>query len=114
MKSLEERVAELEEEVAYLKRELGLSLHLSHLRALTAQGLTLGEARVILALYHAKGRPLNADQIADATNRMPASIKVLVCRARRAEFGVETRYGLGYSLNTESRAHVAEILEQAA
>lgn len=98
-KSLEGRVAELEERVAYLEGEVGLSLELSRLSRMCDTGLPWGQAKIVLALYLAHGRTLSVFQLADATGQTPGTIKVTVCRARAVCPHLRTDRAAGYSLS---------------
>jgi hypothetical protein len=109
-KSLAARVAELEEVVAYLKSELGLSIHESHVSALTGHGLERGQARAVMALHDAKGRTLSVFQIGDAASLQPQCVKQSVCRARRLIPGIKTEYGRGYFLTIEGQTYVQRLL----
>lgn len=117
-KALHRRVAELEDECAYLKSELGLSIRATQVRALVDLGMGAHHARVILALRAAKGRTLSVFQIGDAADLTPLSAKIITCQARKWAPGIENRradQGLGgYHLNREGQAFVDDILRQCA
>ena len=110
MKPLEERVADLEEEVAYLKSELGLSSDLTKVAALMDCGLTRGEARAVVALRSTNGRVLSRSQVADATGLTDQTVKVVVCRVSNKMAGIETARGLGYRLTSEGMRWVDDHL----
>lgn len=110
--SLAKRVAELEEVVAYLKSELGLSIAETNVSALTAIGLERGQARAVMAMYDAKGRTLSVFQIGDAASLEPACVKQAVCRARRCIPGIKTEYGRGYSLTIVGQTYVQRLLRE--
>lgn len=114
MKSLEQRVEELEEEVAYLRRELGLSVEASKVGFLRSLGVTRAEARVLLVLHAAQGRTLSIFQIADAAGYSPDGIKIHISRLRVLFPEIRTDRGLGYSLPSLGHDHVSSILKAAA
>ena len=105
-----ERIADLEEEVAYLKGELGMTVDDLALIRLMSRGLTAQEARLLLALARVHPRPLSACYLREY---LPASkgrkddpdsppnnyASVLVCNIRR-KLGpvVANVYGVGYRL----------------
>lgn len=118
-KALHTRVAELEEECAYLKSELGLSIRSTQIRALVDLGMGAHHARVVLALLAAKGRTLSVFQIGDAADLTPLSAKIITCQTRRWVPGVENQrsdgsQAGGYHLTPDGQAFVGEILRQCA
>lgn len=106
------RVEALENEVSYLRSELGLSIHSTHIRALRDLGLSTHHARVVMALRSAKGRTLSVFQIGDAADLTPLSAKVSVCESRRWVPGIVNQRGAGYHLTKEGQAFVDDILER--
>lgn len=115
---------ELEDEVVYLRGELGLTTSASAIGAVkAATGLSDGPARVLLALYRAKGRALAKHQILDAVpaqrtvdDRDPKLVDVWVCRVREATFpdAIKTIWGQGHAITPEGAELVAKAIEGAA
>lgn len=111
--ALHERIAELEELVAYYKGELGL-VHLSDLTQKIGRRwrLTPHEAALVGALVAAKGRACTKTHLVDAIyeGRDEPELKIIdvfVCKVRR-KFGdgmIDTLWGKGY-------AATAELLDQ--
>lgn len=115
---------ELEDEVVYLRGELGLTTSASAIGAVkAATGLSDGPARVLLALYRTKGRALAKHQILDTVpaqrtidDRDPKLADVWICRIRQATCfeAVDTVWGQGYAISPTGRAIVEKALEGAA
>ena len=117
-----QRCIELEEEVAYLRSELGL---LADEDALLTLGRALGVspvvARLVLALYRANGRLLTVTHLNDAVPSAKGRDEYisqsffasLVCLARRplGRDAIETAWARGYRLSPAGMARVAAILE---
>jgi DNA-binding response OmpR family regulator len=120
------RCEELEEEVAYLKSELGLQadadLIESLRRAMPLGGLASkahGAAHLVAALYRAHGRTLTRDQLME---RLPSRngrddrddklCAVYVCAARKTlgHDGIQNVWGRGYRLTDAGMAKVAALL----
>lgn len=123
-----ERCADLEEQVAYLRSELGFQADNEAYRKLRSylvyRQSRVGRAsavRVVLALYGAKGRTLTRDQLLDAVpprsgeedERQLKTIDVWVCFARRAlgKAAIESVWGRGYRLTEAGMAAVAGIMD---
>jgi DNA-binding response OmpR family regulator len=115
-----ERIAELQEEVAYLKAELGLvedREKVDRLRA--AYGLSPGSARLLLALYAAKGALRTTYQLLDAippvsgSDRDVSLVSVWVCHLRRAmgRDVVKNSFGLGYRVTETGMEQVRAVIE---
>ncbi len=117
---------DLEEQVAYLKSELGLQDRaeaLQRLRlAMKLAGVSFGRmgvARLILALYAAGGRPMTRYQLLDAIpspgdkdDRDASLISVWVSNARKG-FGpglIANAWGNGYYLTAEGIERVALMI----
>lgn len=111
-----ERITDLEERVAYLEGELGLSINATRLGRLMAFGMQCSQAHIALALYQANGRVLSADQLDDALptgEREPRNfVKVAINRVRGAIGAdcIETVNGLGYRATDVGRERLAAIL----
>lgn len=102
------RITELEEEVAYLRSELGLVRDLAQIgRLVTRLRIGKTQANFLLALYNSRANPLNRYRLYDITRmhglREEVDIKIVdiqVCKLRR-QLGhdvIETVRGLGYRL----------------
>ncbi len=113
--SLAARVADLEEQVAHLSGELGLSIKLTNIKSVMVEmRLPAGQAKIVLALHSAKGRCLSVYQLADATQIEEESIKVLINRIRNRFKEVESHRGCGYSLTEGGLRYVSTLLEASA
>jgi len=119
-----DRCAELEEEVAYLRSELGLLADEDALLTLKrAMRVSPVVARLVYALYRSNGRLLTCAHLEDAipskTGRddyiSQSFFGALVCLARRAlgRDAIETAWGRGYRLSPAGMARVAAILAPA-
>lgn len=121
-----DRCDELEEEVAYLRSELGLvrdsdviARLRDHMRGVEdAGGHRPHGAQVVAALYAAKGRPLTRLQLLDACPSRTGSdergtrlIDVWVYHARRSlgRDAIANVWGSGYRLTEIGMAKVGEI-----
>jgi DNA-binding response OmpR family regulator len=111
------RVAELEEEVAYLKSELGLSIEATRIDAVKrAIGVPPRCAKLLLALHDAHGRVLRVHQLEAAIggedDRIAGSkiVNVLVWRLRRAGDLVRNTWGLGYAITPLGAERVRQAL----
>lgn len=110
-----DRLARLEEEVAFLRRELGDMVTANQVHALRAAiGMEPQQARLVLRLYHAGGRIVPLQQLASVLgeNTDAGALKVHFSRLRR-RFGcdwVENAYALGYRLTPAGTAVVARAL----
>lgn len=121
-----ERCARLEERVAWLESELGLQHEVTRLAKLVSAMGGRG-ARVVLALYAAKGRVLTREQIVErvpprAGGEDDRNLRIIdswVCRARQslsasAASTIEGVHGVGYRLTDHGLAAVARILGDGA
>lgn len=121
-----ERCAELAERIAWLESELGLQRDADGFARLRAaipvggpQSRAAGVARLLGALFSARGRTLSCGQIVERIpspsgneDRDTKLAAVYVCDARRT-FGrgiIETVWGKGYRLTPSGMALVASIL----
>jgi DNA-binding response OmpR family regulator len=105
-----DRTTSLEEENAYLRRELGLSIDATQVAAVCLRWpLSRQQARLLLALHAAGGRTLTKPQLLDATAQMIGQdddrdlkhIDVVVYEIRR-KIGaamISTSWGAGYALS---------------
>lgn len=111
-----DRIARLEEENAWLRRELGDMVTANELRDLRrAIPMEPKQAKLILRLYHARGRVVTHAQLADTLGPEGtiSSVKVHFSRLRHL-FGqslVENAYGLGYALTPQAIRLVAAALD---
>lgn len=112
----------LEEEIAYLRSELGLQTELTMKRGLSRSlGLSPGELSLALALYRAKGRVVTSsfleeilpDPRGNAGERTLKLVQVYVCRLRRTLGfdAIDTIWGQGYQLMPKGREIIREALE---
>ena len=110
---------ELVDEVHFLRGEIyAIQTRQRNVALHDAFGLTRGEARVILALYDAKGRALSIDQIiiaiygheSDVSSNI---ISVHLCRVRKRVGASWTanHWGHGYSMTADGLAAVRAALE---
>lgn len=117
-----ERIAELEEENAWLRSELGLIQGADRLATVRRTfGLQPGDASLVLALYQAKGSVRNKLQLHEAIpavwvdhdDRGLKIIDVRICRLRKrlGHDAIETLWGQGYRLTAEGIAKVSEALD---
>jgi DNA-binding response OmpR family regulator len=116
-----ERIAELENEVLFLRSELALiESEDDRSRMARVLRLTGQESRVLAMLFQAKGRVLSAGQIDDrlrqcyARDREPGTKTVLVhvCRIRKAVGYdvIQTVNGAGYCVPARERLRIAAWL----
>lgn len=116
----EERIAELECEVAYLKEELGQMRHAGRLATITSRaGISRSMAAIVLALYDVAGRPMTNIQIYEITREFgtkdDVDLRILgvhVCGIRKAIGAdcIETIHGYGYRLSKGGRERIEEFL----
>ena len=114
---LEERVADLEERVAWLESELGLIESETAVHKLR-QTLGFGNAaaRLLFALYQAKGRVLTRPFVEDflgtecVTPRKLIDLYVYRIRKVLGREALETAWGTGYALSSIGRERVREVL----
>lgn len=111
------RVQQLEEENAFLKRQLGIETDREVVRKLAdALSLTRYEARA-LALLYAKNGTVSRDGIMDAmyAGDNEPNIKIVdiwVCKLRRklGDGIIHSLWGLGYQLTPEGRSMCLQAL----
>lgn len=115
----------LEEEVAFLKSELGLQAAADRVHTLRRElRMRPGVAALVLRLYDAKGRLVTKAQCveaipavwADREERSDTINNVYVSHARQAlgKTAIETCWGEGFRMTETGRAKVAEILGRVA
>lgn len=114
-----ERIANLEDEVAYLRSELGLAQDATKIKALKVSlGLTETEALLLHALYATRQHYLSRAQVFDATrpsSRRDCTLKIVdvyVSKLRR-KIGsdiIKTLWGYGYCLTPQGVALVQASL----
>jgi hypothetical protein len=115
-----ERIAELEEEVAWLRGELGLCLEATRIDAVM-RGCRIppGPARMLLALHDAGGRVLTVAALEAvlhgqgddlvAGSKLVGS-QVWAVRARIGPGVIRNAWGLGYAITPAGAARVREAL----
>jgi DNA-binding response OmpR family regulator len=110
-----ERIAELEEEVAYLKGELRLADDEDRcLRLRNMFKLSPYEGRALERLYRSYPRPVAAWKLIDTPAENEADMgRVYACRLRKAlpAQTLMTIWGTGYLLSEKGYALLAEVLE---
>lgn len=114
------RCEDLQEEVAYLKSELGLQVDGDVLATIKrAFGLTDQKARIVVILFKAKGRVVSEAHFQDAlpsrygaTDRGEKLVHSSISQLRKVvgADAIETVYARGYRLSPGMRARVAEAL----
>ncbi len=117
-----DRCAALELQVERYKRELMLRDEDGSIIAIRrAHKLAPAEARLVLILYGANGRPVSTRFLADeilSEESYPETLKVHVSRARKrlGPDSIETHFGQGYALSAVGRALIYRTLhmEEAA
>jgi hypothetical protein len=106
--SADDRISELEEENAHLKRQLGLLADTAMVtKVMRRWRLTGKEAQLLVALHDAKGRACSKDHLLDVLYGQGEGpeikiIDVFVCKVR-AKIGADkitTVWGRGYMLST--------------
>lgn len=118
---LEERVAGLEDEVAYLRSEMGLSVSATRVGLVRAAlKLRPGCCKMLLAMFDAKGRVLNRFQLAEAhahpnggDTLRAVNVHMCLIRKRLGQESIEGVWGVGYRLTDAGRDKLARILEAA-
>lgn len=113
------RCAELEEEVAYLRSELGVQQEASLTDILKVRfGLVRGWAAVLAALYRAKGRCVMHAQLEEAIpnpndrdrdNRI-VTVYVALLRGVLGKDAIATVWGSGYRLTESGLERVESVL----
>lgn len=121
--SLEDRIEALEERVAYLEGELGLSIELTRVADVAELGMMSCAARAALALHDAGGRVLSPYQILDAVPSQDGNderdtlsmVHALVSKIRKAlgAGAVATAWGLGYRITPAGSARLSAALERS-
>lgn len=113
------RCDELELQVERYKRELMLRAEDGSIIAIRrAFRLTHAEARLVLILYGAKGRPVSSRFLVEeilSEQTFPQALKVHVTRARKkleAE-AIETHFGVGYAMSPMGLAKITGALQVA-
>lgn len=111
---------ELEEEVAYLRREMGVAEHADLIWRLRSRfRISPGAIEMLLALYRAGGKTLNKSQLEFAVDAEGARdrdygniVNVYVCRIRKAlgDDAIGTHWGRGFRLTPEGIALVDAAL----
>lgn len=115
----QKRIAELEEEVWWLKSELGMIRDNTRLGQLsTGLGVPAGVSHLLLALDATYPRIVPESVLYDriphkCDGANPDIVGVLVCKARkRIGFdAIETHWGTGFRLSKQGKALIAEHLE---
>jgi DNA-binding response OmpR family regulator len=115
---------QLEEQVAWLKSELGIQMdstrHAKITKGLRLQGQT---AAMVLVLYQARGRVVSQVAMNDAVpsplvgeDRGPKFVDVQICRARKVlgKGAIENIFGKGYRLSPSGMNTVATALGERA
>lgn len=110
----------LQEEVAYLRSELGLRVDLDH-QARLRQALSLRPqtARLILILHAARGRTVPRAQLEEALpgaeDRGSNYLSVYVSFARKAlgRDSIETVWGQGFRLSPATLAQLSLLLKDS-
>lgn len=114
------RCAELEEEVAYLKGELGLSIDTTLNNELRDRhNLSPSDARLLCVLSDAKGRVLSRVQLAEAIGSESInadSLEVYVWRIRKrlGKEAIKTAWGQGYAIGPLGAKAVTEARKAVA
>lgn len=107
----------MEEEIRFLRRELGIRRQAGELGAVMVRfGMTEYQARIALDLYVAGGRPVTREHLSRHVRGLTAenTISVHVLRVRRALGGskmIETAYGLGYAMTAPALAKMTAALQ---
>jgi len=114
------RCEDLEEEVAYLRRELAIANAQDVTDRLRRHFRLSGQqATVLAALYNARGRNLTQDFLEDIAppihghDRQPKHMQVQICNIRNkvGRQAIETSYGAGYRITDLGRLLCDEALE---
>lgn len=115
------RCEELEEEIAALKRQIGVAIDASEIDRLRSRfRLSRQQAWLLASLYRAGGKVLSKDVIInhmptrldDGLDRDPSQANTIICilRSRTGRDWIENVWGDGYKLTDIGRAKVAEAL----
>lgn len=117
---LERKVADLEEETAYLRRELGLQIEETRVAQLhDAFGLSRQQALFVLTLYAAKGRTVTYAQIDEVLPKLRTDER---CEKYQRQLTAEIRkrmgrgyfvasYGIGFRMTPLGLKLVREVVE---
>lgn len=113
----------LEEEIAYLRSELGIQVSLTDQASLRREyGMPRGDAALALRLYNAHGRVVSAESLEESipsrhggpvSDRCVKIVDVYICRIRKA-LGFEaiaTACGLGYQMTPAGQEKIRRALE---
>lgn len=112
---------ELEDEVVWLREELGQTISDDRLARVMGLGVTAGEATLVLRLYAAKGKPVRLmvleERLASATGRDISQssrpvVPVLAHRVRKAlgRDVISNFWSVGFALSDRGIAMVAAVL----
>lgn len=119
---LEAKLAERDDELAYLRSELALRVDADHIEAVRRRFVVYPcVARMLIALYQARGRTVTPGQLDQAIpekivdERGPFFIRALVFKARQAlgPDAVECVRGQGYRLTSSGMALVGAVVDAA-
>lgn len=126
---LHARIAELEEEVSHLKRELGQQTNEREVARITAHfkrttsAARPSAARLVAFLYGANGRPVHwtalletmpaRDRTREPLDRLDNNVRIWVSNARKylGKDSIATVQGIGYRLTETGLERVASILK---
>lgn len=118
-----QRCEELREEIRFLKRQVAVEAEAAQVQCLAIMfGLAPAEAKMLAALYNARGRvlsPVQLDEIAPAERvradeRHMKHVDVRICRLRKklcSPEAIKNVWGAGYHLTELGRLIVSEALE---
>lgn len=119
--TLEDRILELEDRVAQLEAELGLSQSSTRIEAVRRLGLKPTTAKVVLAIYDAGGKVVThqflEEEILDSAHVYSEGItKVHVCLARKVlgKQAIRTSQGYGFYMLEDGRAVIERALQGMA
>lgn len=115
--ALTDRIADLEEEVAFYRRELGVAENNSQVNAVAGLGLTQQEARLAVVLFQAKGRVLTREQLLEAisTGGSPSGVSTVlsVVRSVIGRAAIETVQGVGYRITPAGQKIIGDTILKA-
>lgn len=112
----QDRIEQLEEQVAYLKSELGVSLRLTdQARIMERFSLSPKAAKILMALRTSNGRLLSHDFLVETfapESERDKIIDVYICKIRKAigRDSVKTCWGEGFSLTEAGKTRVDQAL----
>ncbi len=114
------RCEALEEQIAYLKSELGQAVERTQIANVSrAFGLTPNEAWIVVRLNRAGGRVVTYNQLLEELpspmgneDRLSSNINTVVCRirAKTAPAAIETAWGLGLRSGPWLAERLPEVL----